>query len=60
MAVNKSISNLIQPIAFATRTNIAMNQSEFLAVTRNLLKAWEKSHVQAVKGLGPASRWLKR
>ena len=44
MAVNKSISKFLQPIAIATRTNNAMNQSELLAVTRNLLKAWEKSH----------------
>ena len=60
MAVNKSISKLLQPIAIATRTNIAMNQSELLAVTCDLLKAWENSHVQAVIDLGPASRWLTR
>ena len=34
-----------------------MNQSEFLAITCNLLQAREKSHVQDAIGLG--SHWLK-
>ena len=37
-----------------------MNQPEFLAVTRNLLKAREKSRVQAVIGFGFASHRLKK
>ena len=34
-----------------------MNQSDFVAITCNLLKAWEKSRVQGEFGL--ASHWLK-
>ena len=37
----------------------AMNQSQFLAVICNSLKAWEKSHVHGAIGFGFASRWLK-
>ena len=36
-----------------------MNQSEFLAITCNLLKAREKSRVQGAIGFGLASHWLK-
>ena len=36
-----------------------MNQSEFLAITRNLFKAWEKSRVQGAIGFGFASHRLK-
>ena len=36
-----------------------MNQSEFLAITCNLLKAREKSRVQRTIGFGFASHWLK-
>ena len=38
-----------------------MNQSEFLAITCNLLKAREKSRVQGAIGFGFAfaSHWLK-
>ena len=36
-----------------------MNQSEFLAITCNLLKACEKSHIQGAIGFGFASDWLK-
>ena len=37
-----------------------MNQSEFLAITCNLmLKAWEKLHIQGAIGFGFASNWLK-
>ena len=42
-----------------TRANSAMNQSEFLAITCNLLKAREKSRVRGVIGFGFASHWLK-
>ena len=36
-----------------------MNQSEFLAITCNLLKARKKSRVQVAIGFGFASNWLK-
>ena len=36
-----------------------MNQAEFLAITCNLLKAWEKSRLQGAVGFGFASNWLK-
>ena len=36
-----------------------MNQSKFLAITCNLLKAREKSRVQGAIGFGFASHWLK-
>ena len=36
-----------------------MNQSEYLAITCNLVKAREKSRVQEVIGFGFASNWLK-
>ena len=39
--------------------NCAKNQSEFLAITRNLFKAREKSSVQGVIGFVFASHWLK-
>ena len=37
----------------------AMNQSQFLAITCNLLKAREKSRVHGAIGFGFASHWLK-
>ena len=37
----------------------AMNQSQFLAITCNSLKAREKSCVQGAIGFGFASHWLK-
>ena len=37
-----------------------MNQSEFLAITRNFLNAQEKSPVQDAIGFGFASHWLKK
>ena len=37
-----------------------MVQSEFLAITCNLLKAQEKSRVQGAIGLGFASHWLNK
>ena len=36
-----------------------MNQSQFLAITRNSIKAREKSRVQGAIGFGFASHWLK-
>ena len=36
-----------------------MNQSEYLAIACNLLKAREKSRVQGAIGFGFASNWLK-
>ena len=50
MTIEKSIT---------TVENSAMNQSEFLVITRNFLKAWEKSRVQGAIGFGFASHWLK-
>ena len=48
---------LLRPIT--TGTNSAMNQSQFLAITCNSLKAREKSRVQGTIGFGFASHWLK-
>ena len=48
---------VLRPIA--TGADSAMNQSQFLAITCNMLKAREKSRVQGVIGFGFASRWLK-
>ena len=48
---------LLQPIT--TGTNSAMNQSQFLAITRNQLQAREKSCAHRVIGFGFASHWLK-
>ena len=48
---------LLRPIT--TGANSAMNQYEFLAITCNLLKAREKSHVQGAIDFGFASSWLK-
>ena len=44
---------LLRPIT--TRTNSVMNQSQFLAITCNLLEAQEKSRVQGAIGGGFAS-----
>ena len=46
---------LLRPIT--TGENSAMNQSQFLAIIWNLLKAWEKSRVHGA--IGFASHWLK-
>ena len=48
---------LLRPIT--TGANSAMNQSEFLAITCNLLKAREKSRVQGGIVSGFAYNWLK-
>ena len=51
------------PRPITTGPNSAMNQSQFLAITCNLLKAREKSGVQGAIGFGIgfgfASDWLK-
>ena len=41
---------LLQPITIGT--NSTMNQSQFLAITCNSLKAWEKSREQGAIGFG--------
>ena len=48
---------LLLPIA--TGADSAMNQSQFLEITCNSLKAREKPGVQGVIGFGFASHWLK-
>ena len=48
---------LLRPIT--TGADSAMNQSQFLAITCNSLKEWEKSHVRGVIGFSFASHWLK-
>ena len=48
---------LLRPIT--TGANSTMNQSQFLAITCNPLKAREKSRVHGAIGFGFASHWLK-
>ena len=48
---------LLRPIK--TGVDSAMNQSQFPAITCNLLKAREKSRVHGAIGFGFASHWLK-
>ena len=50
---------LLRPIT--TGADSAMNQSQFLAIICNSLKAWEKSRVHGAIGFGFgfASNWLK-
>ena len=48
---------LLRPIT--TGAESAMNQSQFLAITCNSLKAREKSHVHGAIGFGFAPHWLK-
>ena len=48
---------LLRPITAGA--NSAMNQSEFLAIICNLLKAREKSRVHGAIGFDFASHWLK-
>ena len=48
---------LLPPIT--TGANSSTNQSQFLAITWNLLKAQEKSRAHGVIGFGFASHWLK-
>jgi len=37
-----------------------MNQSQFLAIISNSLKAREKSHIRGAIGFGFTSHWLKK
>ena len=48
---------LLRPII--TGAGSAMNQSQFLAIICNLLKAREKSRLHGAIGFGFASHWLK-
>ena len=48
---------LLRPITMGE--NSAINQSQFLAITCNSLKAWEKSLIHDVIAFGFASHWLK-
>ena len=48
---------LLRPIK--TGAGSAMNQSQFLAITCNSLKAREKTRVHGTIGFGFASHWLK-
>ena len=58
MTVEKpKAKQLLRPIT--TGSDSAMNQSQFLALTRNSLKARVKSHVHGAIGFGFASHWLK-
>ena len=58
MTVEKpKLKQLLRPIT--TGTNIAMNQSQLLAITCNSLEAREKSRVQGGIGFGSASHWLR-
>ena len=51
-------TQLLRPIT--TGANSAVNQSQFLAITCNSLKAREKSRVDGVIGFGFACHWLKK
>ena len=57
--------NVEQPITkkvlrpITTRANSATNQSQFLAITCNLLKARERSPVKSAVGFGFAPEWPK-
>jgi len=48
---------LLRPITAGA--NSATNQSQFIAITCNSLKAWEKWHVHGAIGFGFAFHWLK-
>ena len=48
---------LLRPIT--TGAGSTMNQSQFLAITCNLIKAWERSRVHGVIAFGFDSHWLK-
>ena len=48
---------LLRPIT--TGAGSAMNQSQFLAITCNSLKAREKSRVHGAIGFGFTSHWFK-
>ena len=48
---------LLRPIT--TGADSAINQSQFLAITCNSLRAREKSRVRGAIGFGFTSHWLK-
>ena len=50
-------TQLLRPIT--TGADSTMNQSQFLAITCNSLKAWERSRIHGAIGFGFASQWLK-
>ena len=50
-------NQLLRPIT--TGAGSAMNQSQFLAIICNLLKAREKSRLHGAIGFGLSSHWLK-
>ena len=54
---NPKPKQLLRPIT--TGADSAMNQSQFLAITCNSLKAREKSRVHGAIGFGFVSHWLK-
>ena len=58
MTVEKPKPKLLLRL-ITTGTNSAINQSEFLVITCNSLKAREKSRVHGAIGFGFASHWLK-
>ena len=47
------------PRQITTGAGSAMNQSQFLAITRNSLEARERPRVHGAIGFGFASHWLK-
>ena len=55
--LSKKPKQFLRPIT--TGASSAMNQSRFLAITFNSLKAREKSRVQGAIGFGFDSHWLK-
>ena len=58
MTVGKQTPKLLlRPIT--TGATSARNQSEYLAIIYNLLKAREKSRVERAIGFGFGSHWLK-
>ena len=58
MTVEKpKAKQLLRPIITGAASE--MNQSQFLAITCNSLKAREKSRVRGAIGFGFASHWLK-
>ena len=55
--VKPKLSKVLRPIT--TGVGSAMNQSQFLAITCNSLKARENSRVHGAIGFGFASHWFK-
>ena len=54
---NPKPKQLLRPITAGAASE--MNQSQFLAITCNLLKAREKSRVHGAIGFSFTSHWLK-